>query len=286
MKKLFLIIAGLGFLAAVAGCVLGLSARTVFASEKIKGSGNLTTRTVAVSKFDGVCVSRGIRATIEKTSADKVRIEADDNLLDKVLVKTENGTLKITVDKSVKNLSDCHIAVTIPYNARIRKIEANSAARVVCKETLTARDVELDASSAAGIEAMADTDKCSLDTSSAAEITATVKAGECSFDLSSASKITAEIEVRNCHIDMSSASSLTLEGTAENCDIETSSASRLEADELTIRNCRVDSSSGSSVRVRCTEELRAEASSGSAVRYAGECRSTVKTSSGGSVQRK
>lgn len=286
MKKLFLIIAGLGFLAAVAGCVLGLTARTVFASEKIKGSGNLTTRTVAVSKFDGVCVSRGIRATIEKTATDKVCIEADDNLLDKVLVKTENGTLKVTVDKSVKNLSDCHIAVTIPYNARIRKIETNSAARVVCKETLTARSVELDASSASRIEATADTDKCSLDTSSAAEITAEVKAAECSFDLSSASKITAEIEVRKCDIDMSSASSLILEGTAESCDIETSSASRLDAAELTVRSCRIDSSSGSSVSIRCTEELRAEASSGASVRYAGDCRSTVRTSSGGSVQRK
>lgn len=285
MKKLFLIIAGLGFLAAVAGCLLGLSARSAFASVR-KGSGKMAVRTLTVPAFDAVRVSRGIEATIEKRRSDEIEIEADDNLLDKVIVKTENGTLKISVDKSVKNLSDYRIAVAIPHDARIRGIDASSAARVICKETLTARNIELEASSAAKIAATVDTDECSLDASSAAEIAATVKAAECSFDLSSASKIAAEIAVRECKIDMSSASSLELSGTAAGCAAETSSASRLDAAALTVGNCRLDSSSGSSARIRCTGELRAEATSGASIRYTGDCRSTVKTSSGGSVHRK
>lgn len=56
MKKLFLLIAGLGFLAAVTGCILGLTAKSLIAAERIKGSGNLVTRTVTVPAFDAVQV--------------------------------------------------------------------------------------------------------------------------------------------------------------------------------------------------------------------------------------
>lgn len=286
MKKLFLLIAGLGFLAAVTGCILGLTAKTVYASEKIKGSGKIAARTMTVPAFDAVRVSRGIRATIKPTGGNEVMVRADDNLLDKVTVRVDDGTLKIGVDKSVKELSDHHIAVTIPHNARIGKIEANSAAQVVCEAPLTARNVELDASSAAKIEATVNTDKCKAEASSAAKIEATIEAAECSFDLSSASKITARATVQRCEIDLSSASSLTLKGTAAECDAETSSAAKLDADEFAVENYRIGTSSGSSARIRCTKELQADASSGSSIRYEGDCRSRIKTSSGGSIREK
>lgn len=287
MKKLFLLIAGLGFLAAVTGCILGLSARTVLASEKYKGSGKIATRTQTVSAFDAVRVSRGIQATITPLKTQEVEIKADDNLIDKVIVKVEDGTLKVSIDKSVKDLTDYHVSVTIPHNARIGKIDANSAARVVCEAPLTAKNVTLEASSAAKIEATVEkADKCKADASSAAKIEATVQAEECWFGLSSAADITARATVQRCEIDLSSASSLTLEGTAVECEAETSSAARLHAESFEVENYDIDASSGSSARIRCTKTLRADASSGSSVRYTGDCQSRIKTSSGGSVGQK
>lgn len=287
MKKLFLLIAGLGFLAALTGCILGLTAKNVFAAEKIKGSGKPATRTLTVPAYDAVCVSRSVHATITPTAANEVKIEADDNLLDKVTVKVEDRTLKISIDKSVKELSNCHVAVTVPHHARIGKIDANSAARVLCKAPLTAKNVELEASSAAQIEATVEgAEKCKADASSAAEINATIQAAECSFDLSSAAEITADVQTQRCKIDMSSASSLTLEGSATECEAGTSSAARLDAANFAVGNYDIETSSGSSARIDCTNELRAKASSGSSIRYTGDCRSRVKTSSGGSIRQK
>ena len=160
MKKLFLLIAGLGFLAAVTGCILGLTAKSLIAAERIKGSGNLVTRTVTVPAFDAVQVSRGIHTIIKNTDSNEVEVKADDNLLDKVTVQVEESTLKISIDKSVKELANHHVTVTVPHNARIGKIDANSAACVVCEAPLTAKNVELDASSAAKIEATVYADKC------------------------------------------------------------------------------------------------------------------------------
>ncbi|MDE7077175.1 MAG: DUF2807 domain-containing protein [Alistipes sp.] len=287
MKKLFLLIAGLGLLAALTGCILGLTAKTVFASEKIKGSGKLATRTLTVPAFDALRVSRGIQATVKPLKNNEVTIEADDNLLNKVTVKVEDRTLKISVDQSVKELSDCRISVTVPHNARLGKIEASSAARVVCEAPLTAKNAALKASSAAKIEATVEgAEKCKADASSAAEIDATIQAAECSFELSSAADISAHATVRRCEIGMSSASSLTLAGSASECKTETNSAAQLDAYDLTVENYSISTSSGSSARIRCTQELRAKASSGSSIRYKGDCRSQIRTSSGGSVRHK
>lgn len=284
MKKLFLLIAGLGFLAAITGCILGLTAKSLIAAERIKGSGNLVTRTVTVPAFDAVQVSRGIHAIIKNTDSNEVEVKADDNLLDKVTVQVEESTLKISIDKSVKELANHHVTVTVPHNARIGKIDANSAACVVCEAPLTTKNVELDASSAAKIEATVHADKCEAEASSAAKIAATITTTECAFDVSNAAKITGHVTTERCKIELSSASSLTLDGTAADCKAETNSAARLSADKFAVKNYDVDASSGSSARIRCTETLNASASSGASVRYAGDCRARIKTSSGGSIR--
>ena len=287
MKKIFLFLAGLGFLAALVGCVVGASASDLtdfFASRKsLRGSGKLATRTVRVGKFDGVQVSRAIRAEIRNARSGEILVEADDNILDLVVVKVEEGTLKIGIDKSVQNLSDHHVKVTIPYSERIGKLKASSAAVIVCDRPLRAREVELKSSSAARIEATAEAVRVEVEASSASRIETSVKADKCAFELSSSAQVIADVTVAECDVDLSSASRLELKGAADSCDADLSSAATLAAAEFEAKKAHVDTSSGSSARIRCTGTLRAEASSGSSIRYSGDCSVSVSRSSGGSV---
>lgn len=291
MKKFFLLIAGLALFSAVVGSIIGAQASDLSAlfakGRTTKGSGRIVSRTLSVGKFDAVSSSRAIRVDIREAKAGEVLIEADDNLLDKVVAKVDAaGTLTIGFDKSVGSLSDIHVTVTVPYNERIGGLKASSASRIVCASPLKARKVSLKASSAATIEASAVTTECEIEANSAASIEGTFKTQKCSFDLSSSARITADVTTADCELDLSSASRLELTGSADRCTGDLSSAASLRAEAFTVRNADLDTSSGASASIRCTENLKADASSGSSVLYTGDCNVHSKTSSGGSVHKK
>ena len=288
MKKLFLLIAGLGFLAAIIGCLLGLTAKKVFADERffaqrVKGSGRIVTRMQEVPACQAFEAARSVDVIVTGTESRTARIDADDNLIDKVIVTVEEGKLKVGIDRSVKDLRDCHVSVTAPHPDGLRSLVANSAAQIRCKQPLTAAKTKLSASSAARIVAAVEATECKIDASSAAMIEATVKATDCDIETSSASQIEATVNAAKCDIAASSASKIEIEGTAQECEADLSSASKLTAKNFAVQHYDIETSSGSSARIRCTERLQAKASSGSLIRYSGRCETRISKSSGGSV---
>ena len=188
MKKILLIFVILGALASVAGCILGLSASEVLASpNRINGSGNLIDRTIPAPDFETVSSACGVTVLITDDNTDRIRIEADDNLMEYVVVEERQGTLRVALDqgrKGARSVSNAHVTVTVPSNGKIRALKASSASQIVCRTALGADDF-------------------SIETSSAAKVEAAVKAGKCSLDASSASKIVAALDVEECRADAS-----------------------------------------------------------------------------------
>jgi len=290
MKKFFLFVAGLALLSAVIGCFLGVSAKGMtgfFGRRSITGSGTIVTRTVKVGQFDAVQVSRAIRADILAAKAGEIIVRADDNLSDLVVVKVEEGTLKIGIDKSVQNICDHHIRVTVPYDERIGSLKASSAATIVCKEPLRAPKTELKASSSADIEAaVGNAEECECTASSAATIKATIKASECEFKASSSADIEADVTADQVEVKASSAADIALTGSARACEAELSSAAKFSARKFDVQLYDVEASSGSDAFVRCNGLLKAQASSGATIRYTGDCQTRTSESSGGSIRNK
>lgn len=103
MKKILLIFVILGALASVAGCILGLSASEVLASpNRINGSGNLIDRTIPAPDFETVSSACGVTVLITDDNTDRIRIEADDNLMEYVVVEERQGTLRVALDQGRK----------------------------------------------------------------------------------------------------------------------------------------------------------------------------------------
>ena len=248
MKRILLIAVLLGTMITATTYFVCIAAPSVLFGKGIKGSGNIVTRTIDAPDFDRVDAARAVKVVITGKATGKITIEADDNIMEYVVVETKGGRLTATIDKSVNNVSNADVTVTVPANGRIRALDASSAARITSDVTLTA-------------------DKFSIDASSASNIDAAIETGSCTVGASSASKIT-------------------LKGSADKCSINMSSAAKLSAAEFTVADCSVDTSSAAKATVNCTGKLRAEASSGSSIRYTGDCQTSISKSSGGSVSRK
>lgn len=266
MKKFLVILLIFAAVASVAGYILSVTASSVFAANALRGSGRIVSKTIDAPAFDAIDASRTVKVIVAKNTSGKISIEADDNVIDFVTVKAVKGTLRVTIDNSVKNFSNISVTVTVPANGTIRSLEASSASKIICETALAA-------------------DRFSMSASSAASIEAAVKASRCALDLSSASKITAALDVDVCTINQSSASKATVSGSAKECVIDMSSASKLNAEKFAVVDCAVSTSSAAKADVFCTGTLRADASSGSKISYSGDCEVRADKSSGGRVSK-
>lgn len=247
MKKILLIAVLLGAMLSVTVYFVCIAAPSVLFGKGLKGSGNIVTRTIEAPAFDRIDAARAVKVVITDKTSGKITIAADDNVMDYVVVEAKGGRLTATIDKSINNLSNADVTVTVPANGSIRALDASSAAKI-------SGDVVLNA------------DKFAMDASSAAKIDVSVKAQSCAVAASSASKIT-------------------LKGSAAKCTADLSSAAKLSAGDFVAAECSVNTSSAAKAVVNCTERLHADASSGSSIRYSGDCRTSINKSSGGSVGR-
>lgn len=262
---------------------------TAAAGKRLKGSGRTVSRELTVEQsYDAVYASRAVRVRlVEGRPSDLIRIDADDNVVDKVTVEVKEKRLHLSIDPAYTSLSNLHVTITVPTDGRLSKLRATSAARITAGPAIRSQKVRFYASSAGRIDADIDALKSELEASSSARITAEVKGRSCDIDASSAARIDATLAVEQVDVDASSASKVNLKGAVLKADVEASSASSVNASELAAKHASIDTSSASSASIHCLERLDAEASSGSSIRYAGSCRSTdLKRSSGGSIRRK
>ena len=245
MKKILLIAVLLGAMLSVTVYFVCIAAPSVLFGKGLKGSGNIVTRTIEAPAFDRIDAARAVKVVITDKTSGKITIAADDNVMDYVVVEANGGRLTATIDKSINNLSNADVTVTVPANGNIRALDASSAAKI---------DVS-------------------------------VKAQSCAVAASSASKINASVEAVSCSVEASSASKITLKGSAAKCTADLSSAAKLSAGDFVAAECSVNTSSAAKAVVNCTERLHADASSGSSIRYSGDCQTSINKSSGGSVGR-
>lgn len=285
MKRTVLIIALLCAMFTATAYVICIATPAPLFGIKVKGSGELITRTIDAPAFTGIKASRAVKVVITDRVSDKITIEADDNIMQYVVVEAREGILRATIDNELKSISRLNVTVTVPANGSIRSLDASSAAQITGEVQLsTLGEFLVDASSAAKVKADIKADACDLEASSAAKIEATVQGRECDVEASSAAKIEADLQLTKCNVELSSAAKATLKGAAEACEVEVSSASKLDAAEFTATNCNVDVSSAGSVSINCTGMLHAEATSGGSIDYTGDPTTRIKQSSGGRVR--
>lgn len=286
MKKFLLVTIPIVMLTAACALCAVCFARLLPDRKEIKGSGHIVTKEIPAPEFDAISVSRAVHVILAE-QGDKIRIDADDNLMERVVVQAEDQELRITIDPEIKNVRNMEATVTVPVgNRMLCRLEASSASKIRGEEVeLKSADLQIKASGAAEIETSVKARSCDIDASSAATVKAAVKAATCDIDASSAATVRAEVKAESCTADTSSAASIVLKGGTNQFEGSSSSAGKINAAELTSKCADVQASSASSISVNCTETLKAQASSGAKIRYQGECKVEASKSSGGSIRK-
>ncbi len=151
MKKTALILLTI-FLTAVA-CAFGCTTRPA-----LKGSGRIITKELPAPEFHTLHASNAIDVYLTD-KGDKIRIDADDNLMKYVTVDAHDGILRIGLDH--RNVRHRHITVTVPTDGTIRSLRAASGATILSETALRGDEVTLTASSSGEIAVAVTARACS-----------------------------------------------------------------------------------------------------------------------------
>ncbi len=110
---------------------------SVNSSEQIVGSGRLVTRSASVVPFTGIDLTGIGEVYVTQDSMQSVRLEADDNIIDRLLVGVQNGNLTIGIEQGSYSQVTIKIYVSAPMVKFLQVTGAGSFASVGPLETST-----------------------------------------------------------------------------------------------------------------------------------------------------
>lgn len=183
-----------------------------------------------VANFSEIEISSTIKVVLTQGSTEKLTLEGDDEMLERVISEVRENTLIIKLkDGTYKKTSQ---KVTAHLNFKnLSRIDLSGAVTLTGNNSMKFNDLNL--------------------------------------DCSGATKIDMNMTANKLDADFSGASTLTLEGNVQTLDLDISGASKVEASSFIAKNCYLDCSGASTVTIHVTDKLRAEGSGVSKISYKG-----------------
>ena len=156
----------------------------------IDGSGNVVTEKRNIeTPFTKIQASTGVEVIVEQGAATEVEVEVDDNLMEHIITRVENGTLIVKIDGNINTMESAIVRVK---TKTIEGLESSSGASIKTINKLSGTSLALKTSSGSTIQADLEYEKVSCESTSGSEIKVSGKALTLDTKSSSGSEINAK----------------------------------------------------------------------------------------------
>src|SRR5690554_272657 len=171
------------------GTAIILSACNFNFSAGERGNGHVVTEERSVSDFTEVKASAGMDVYLSEGDANKVVVEADENLLPLITTEVKDGKLTITTSGNIGFYKSKKVYVTY---RELTDISATSGAEIVGNSVIRSERLSLNSSSGAEIKLEVFSRELSATSSSGADIEIKGKASSFNAQASSGSELDAQ----------------------------------------------------------------------------------------------
>lgn len=215
--------------------------------KRISGNGNIKTETRTTGQFHGIAVRGSFQVYIKQDSVISVSIEGDENLLEYVHLKTDDGILEIKKERGFNLSSSKGIKVFVSAPL-FKHLKASGASDIISENKITNTE---------SIE----------------------------IDLSGACNIKLELMAPEVKADLSGACNITLWGQTKNFKVEGSGSTDIKCFDLMTENTTVELSGAGYAEVFASIKLDVKVSGAADVKYKGNATVSQKISGAGSVKK-
>ncbi|WP_422080290.1 head GIN domain-containing protein [Ulvibacterium sp.] len=212
--------------------------------ETIRASDRISTVGYGLSDYSRLRVSSAFNVYVKFSDVEeRIEVEANDNIQDRIIVQKERNTLRIRLKKHTKLRGNVTLNVFITTR-EISDFDISGASNVTLESPLITRDVDL--------------------------------------EVSGASSFSGEMDLTDLDIRASGASNIDLFGNTESLRARLSGSSDLKDYDLTIEELDIELSGASDAYLTVTESIDIEASGASTLRYRGDASVNIRRLSGAS----
>lgn len=201
-------------------------------SKKIKGDGNMVTKTRNVSDYDQIKVKGSLDVSLISGTEGKIKIEGESNLIEYIVTEVEDESLKIYVKKGyyLKQSTGKKLVITVPFKD-ISAVSLSGSGDIVSKDTITANDFKTGVSGSGDISLVV-----------------------------SAQNITGQV---------SGSGDLVLRGTSDSFEARVSGSGDIQAYDLKAQDVNVAVAGSGDLEVTATSSIKARVSGSGDIYYRG-----------------
>jgi len=209
------------------GLILSLSLFISCDHETIRASGEVTSREISFTEYSGLNVGNAFNVYVTFSDTEEsIRIDANENLQDRIIVQKEDNTLIIKLQKftSVKGNATLNAYIT---TKSLSKIDISGATDLTLENKWVADEARIELSGASDFSGELAIDKLNLDMTGASGANMFGSVANLNADLSGSSGIRDyDLAVERLNIELSGASEAFL-SINESIDIKATGASVL-----------------------------------------------------------
>ncbi len=218
-----------------------------FGGKNIRGNGVVKTENRTVGSFNSVEVGGNINVYLKQDSSSSVKVEADEDLMQYIVIEVSNNTLYIK-PKDHANLKSSKGIKVYVSNPSYKNFDANGASDIYSESKITSSE-------------------------------------DMDIDVSGASSVELDLHAPSVETELSGASNVTLRGETKNFTADGSGASQIRCFNLMTENADIEVSGASHADVFASVKLNAEASGASNIKYKGNASVTQDTNGASSIKK-
>lgn len=272
----------------------------------VKGSGALVDKNFDVSNFDAIEVSGGFDVRLIQGNSEGLVLSAQENLFEYIVVKVENGVLKIYPERNflqtkglyakinLKTISGLKVSgggdVTTENILDVPKIDINLSGGGDLSSNLKTgglkcnisgggdakidgeiNNYEINLSGGGDVNSNINSENisCSISGGGDATFKNNAKAENVDVSVSGGGDISCSIEAQKARLSISGGGDATLQGSANSLEVSVSGGGNIQAGEFTTQRTMFKANGGSNIHINATAELSGYISGGGDVYYSG-----------------
>lgn len=140
-------------------------------NKKIKGNGNVTTKSVTTSNYDEIKVAGQFKVLLIDGKEGNIKLSAEENLLEYIEIETKNNALNIRVKKGY-NLTTSRgkdLKVTVPVD-KISAVSLAGSGDIIGEKIITEKDFKISLAGSGDIKLAFDSNNISADVAGSGDI--------------------------------------------------------------------------------------------------------------------
>jgi hypothetical protein len=205
--------------------------------EKIKGSKTVTVEQKKIGSFENLEVEDNLEVYLEQGEESAIKIEADDNLHDIIIIDLSENTLRLYTSKEAVNHKKLIVKVT--YTNDLKMVTSKNQATLNAIQEIQLDDVTFKTFGSSKLYLNVNTKNFLLQSDDKSKIELNVKSENTTIQLSKNSNLKALISTIDLKCDLYQKSAAILEGDATNAVIRLDNNSVLTGNKLNVKTADV-----------------------------------------------